>query len=200
MLQRVISISTRSKIYHKRGCPYIQKIKPDEKRTVDIDDPRYRGYRACKYCGGVRGWARIFYKRPDRYDKEKRVKRCWFDKKTGYIFLKTAIGFWKAYFRQKDQKWLLFHLNYYDHSVSDKVLQNRKFHRQGDFRPTFEFDSLVNYIVSHDKNKEIAEKDYRKLPQKTKKQKKIFKYYKKKKRRDYNRRMDKLFESIKTRK
>ena len=84
--------------------------------------------------------------------------------------------------------------------MSDKVLQNRKVHRQRDFMPAIEFDSLVDYIVSHDRNKEIADRDYRKLPQKTKKQKKIFKYYKRKKRRDYNKRMDQLFESIKTRK
>ena len=200
MLMRVVSTDKSCRVYHKKGCPYAEKINPKKRITVDIDRRENRKYRACKYCGGTEGWVKVFGKRPERKGKERRIKRCWYDKHSGYIFLKTNVGFWKAYWRMRDQKWLLFHLNYYDKTLSDKILQTRKFHRQRDVRPCVEFDSLVDYIVDHDRNKEIAEKDYRKLPQKTKKQKKIFKYYKKKKRRDYNRHMEQLFESIKVRK
>ena len=201
MLIRIVSLASKQRIYHKDGCPYISKMGKQFKKCVDIDKQQYRKYRACKYCGGNRGWARIFHKRPEREYKEKGIT-CWYENDHGfeYIYLRTKVGLWKAYWKREDQRWLLFHLNRYDPEKSSKELMRGKFHRQGDVPPSPEFDALVNYIASHDRNKAIASVDYRKLPQKTKQQKKIFKHYKKKADRSYKKHMDKLFESIKSRK
>ena len=199
MLLRIVSLASPKKVFHKPGCPYISKIHSDSKRTADMNLPRWQHYRPCKYCGGMRGWARIFHKRPDRQDKERGLD-CYYDKKTDMVFIRSNVGFWKIYWQAKEQKYLLFHLNHFVPEVSPNKLMRWKFHRQGDVSPTPEFDSLISYISSHDKNKAIAMKDYRKLPQKTKKQQKIRKHYERKAKRDYYKRMNKLFEQIKTRK
>ena len=200
MKMRVISLISKQRVYHKDGCPYVNKISKRFKKMVDIDKAEYKRYRPCKYCVGLRGWDRIFHKRPYRRDKEKGIT-CWYDDRTGYIFLKTKVGFWKVYWKESIQRFLLFHRNgELDPEKSNRDLMRSRFHRQGDVSPTPDFDSLVNYISSHDKNKAIAEIDYRKLPRKTKQQKKIYKHYAKKAKRDYHKRMNALFNSIKTRK
>ena len=200
MKLRLISLTSKQKVYHKDGCPYVAKISKKFKKTIDIEKPEYKRFRPCKYCGGMRGWAKIFHKRPNRHSQEKSID-CWYDDRTGYIFMKTKVSLWKVYWKAAIGRFLLFHKNgELDPDKSNRELMRENFHRQRDVSPTPEFDSLVNYIVSHDRNKEIANKDYRKLPQKTKKQKKIYRHYSKKAKRDYYKRMDELFDSIKTRK
>ena len=199
-MNRIISLKTQQRVYHKDGCPYVAKISGKFKKWVNIELPQYKYYRPCKYCGGMRGWARIFHKRPERESKEKGID-CIYHEKSGCILMKTKVGFWKVYWQPQTKRFLLFHKNgELDPTKSIRDLLHENFHRQGDFKPSIDFDSVTNYIANHDKNKEIAEKDYRKLPQKTKKQKKIFKHYASKARRDYAKRMDALFDSIKTRK
>lgn len=200
MKLRTISLTSKQKVYHKDGCPYVEKIGKKFKKKIDIEKAEYRNYRPCKYCGGMRGWAKIFHKRPWRYSQEKHID-CWYDDRGGYIYMKTKVGCWKVYWKAAIGRFLLFHKNgQLDPERSNRQLMNENYHRQNDVSPTPEFDSLVNYIVSHDKSKEIADQDYRKLPQKTKKQKKIYKHYAKKAKKDYRKRMDALFEQIKTRK
>lgn len=195
MLSRVISLISKQRVYHKDGCPYVSKISDKFKKFVDVEKREFKKYRPCKYCGGMRGYARIFHKRPSRRKYEKGIN-CWYDDRTGYIFMKTNIGFWKVYWKPSTSRLLLFHRNGENENKSNRELMNGKFHRQTDVGPTDNFDSLVSYISSHDRNKEIASKDYRRLPRKTKQQKRIYNHYRKKANRNYRKHMDKLFESI----
>lgn len=197
---RMISRAAKKKVYHKPGCPYISKIREDSKRTIDIRDRLYRDYRPCRYCGGIRGWARIFHKRPERRGKEHAID-CIYDDRSECLFLKTAVGFWKLYWQPQKQRFLLFHKNgELDPKRSIRQLMNENFHRQGDAGATADFDAMVNYIYSHDKTKAMAKKGLKNLPQRSKKQKKIYKHYAKKAKKDYYKRMDQLFEAIKIRK
>ena len=59
-----------------------------------------------------------------------------------------------------------------------------------------QFDSLVQYIFQHDRDKEIAADDYRKLPQQTKKQKQYFRHHKKMAEKAKRKRLDELFKQI----
>lgn len=112
-MMRIISLISQSNVYHKDGCPYVSKISGKYKKWVNVNDRRYRKFRECQYCGGFRGHARVFGKRPERYSKEKKVS-CYYEKTTGYIYLKTDIGFWKIVEKRDTKKLLLFHLNRFD--------------------------------------------------------------------------------------
>lgn len=195
-MMRIISLISPNKIFHKDGCPYVSKISNQHKKWINTYDRRYRKYRECEYCGGFHGYARIFGKRPVRRSKEKNVS-CYYEKSTGYIYLKTDIGFWKIVQKYDTKRFVLFHLNCFDPSKKAKEMMKDRFHRQGDVSPTDDFDSLVNYIVAHDKSKKIIADDYRKLPRKTPKEKRYYEKAKRKAKRQQNKRIDDLFESIK---
>lgn len=194
-MMRIISLISPGNVYHKDGCPYVQKISGKYKKWVNVNDRRYRKYRECKYCGGIRGYARVFGKRPERHSKEKKVS-CYYEKATGYIYLKTDIGFWKIVYKQDTKRFLLFHLNRFDPSKKVKEMMKDRYQRQNDVGPSDNFDSLVNYIVAHDKSKKIMADDYRKLPHKTFKEKKYYEKAKQKAKRQESKRMEELFESI----
>lgn len=195
MFQRVISLVSENKVYHKPGCPYIAKIHKDYRKCVDIDDPKFKRYRACKYCGGVRGWAKVFHKRPGRRKEEERM-RCWYDEEWNDLYIKTWCGFWKLRWFEKDQHFGLYHRNQFDPELSDFELMKGPFHRQKDMNSHPQFDSLVHYIFQHDRDKEIAADDYRKLPQQTKKQKQYFRHHKKMAEKAKRKRLDELFKQI----
>lgn len=195
-MMRIISLISQSNVYHKDGCPYVSKISGKYKKWVNVNDRRYRKFRECQYCGGFRGYARVFGKRPERHGKEKKVS-CYYEKATGYIYLKTDIGFWKIVEKRDTKKLLLFHLNRFDPNKTVKEMMRDRYHRQNDVGPSDNFDSLVNYIVSHDRNKKIIADDYRKLPRKTPQDKKYYEQAKRKAKRRESKRIDELFASIK---
>lgn len=198
MMYFYVSTLSRKKVYHKDGCPYISKIGSKYKRKINPDAKRYQDWRECKYCGGTRGYARVFHKRPYRHSIEKKC-RCYWEHGTDNLYISTKLGFWKIYLKHDpfSRRWLLFHANHYDREKSINQMMHSAYHRQRDVGPTDNIDSIVSYIVSHDKNKEIASYDYRKLPKKTKQQKKYYESAKKKARREYAEHMNQLFNSIK---
>ena len=72
------------------------------------------------------------------------------------------------------------------------------YHRQNDVLPTESLLKLIHYIVEHDKARNIILEDYKKLPQRTKKQKRYYKKAEQKARRLQIRRVDMLLDSLKT--
>ena len=70
------------------------------------------------------------------------------------------------------------------------------FHRQADVKPARAIESIIEYIIAHDKAKVIIMDDYRKLPKATKKQKKYYYAAERKQRRTDTRRIDFLFAAL----
>lgn len=194
-MKYMISTVSDSKVYHKDGCPYIKKISKGHGRWVNVNSPLYKNYKPCKYCGGIQGWARIFHKRPDHESEEARMD-CWYDDEKGFLFIRTWIGFWKLYWKDNLQEFVLFHKNWFEPEMSKKKLMRGPFHKQWDMQSSKNFDNLVHYIYGHDRNKEIAADDYRKLPQNTKKQKQHYKHHKKMAEKAKAKRLDELFKEI----
>jgi len=199
MFQRIISLVSENKVYHKDGCPYIAKIHKDYKKLVDIDSPKYKKYRACKYCGGIKGWAKIFHKRPGHKKEEERMT-CWYDDDHGDIFVKTWCGFWKLRWFEEDQHFGLYHRNKFDPELSDFELMKGPFHRQRDMNSSPKFDDIIHYIFGHDRDKEIAAEDYRKLPRQTKKQKQYYRHHRKAAEKAKHKRIDEIFKKLDSRK
>ena len=201
----MISTVSENKVYHKDGCPYIKKMRRGHKKWVSLEELKKKAYHPCSLCGGVRGWAKIFHKRPQRESEEKRLE-CWYDDAEftvgddtiyqEYLYILSSVGFWKLYWKDDIKQFILFHRNWLDPGTSRKDLVKGPFHRQWGVSSTENFDAIVNYIHSHDRNKEIAAEDYRKLPRNTKRQKRHYKHHKKMAEKAQARRLDELFKEI----
>lgn len=72
------------------------------------------------------------------------------------------------------------------------------YHRQADVPADDSLLKLVHYIEEHDRAKRIIIEDYRRLPQRTKKQRKFYKKAEQRDRRMQIRRVDMLLDSLKT--
>lgn len=112
------------------------------------------------------------------------------------LFIRTEFGFWKIY--QMDRGFVLYHCSKYDRTKTFEALMHDVFHRQCDVLAYESLFKLINYIVEHDRAKRIILEDYKKLPQRTKKQKKYYKKAEQRARRLQIRRVDMLLDSLKT--
>lgn len=116
------------------------------------------------------------------------------------LYVRTGIGCWKIFYKEPIGRYVLFHRNEYDKSISLEQAASGIYHRQTDVKPTSSLHRLINYIVEHDKAKLIIMDDYRKLPKATARQRK---YYRQAERKVKNRerrmariRLDDLFRQI----
>ena len=119
-----------------------------------------------------------------------------YDDKTSTFYLRTGIGFWKFYWKDEADGYLLYHLNAFDPDTPTESMNQGHFHRQKDFAANESIEKIVKYIADHDRAKAIIADDYRKLPKSTKKQKKYYKQAKKRAQREENDRVDRLFALI----
>ena len=174
----IISKRKGSNIYHETWCPYAKKIQLKYRRNVDIETAKECGYKECRYCGGMHGTYKTLIRDPGSYGKMRRKFAISYDRKDNALCFRSDIGFWKILRNNVTGKMYLYHLNKSNFSpnVSDKYLMRRLFHRQTDVAPTSNLARIIQYIYEHDKAKRMMwDGDYRKLPQKTKKQKQYYK-------------------------
>lgn len=190
----VISKRRGAITYHDPNafCPYVKRISKKNRRYLPDYIAKKKGYCKCKFCMSLRG---IAYKYRQRgYD-------CMYDKVSNSICIRTDISFWKAIWYEDEEAFHLFHMNAYGYknfnpNLPSRVLVGGRFHRQTDVPPKATLDSIINYILAHDKNKKIIMDDYRKMPKNTAKQRKYYKQAKKRKRRDELRRLDHIFKQL----
>lgn len=189
------AVAKKNRIYHKDGCMYAKRIKYDHVMRIPLENAVDKGYCMCKYCAGLKGDVRVQKKSLERRNK-KNSMQFHYDQATDTLFVATNIGFWKIYWKEEIQSYLLYHRNEYNKNISLETAMYGDFHRQGDVRPTDMLNSLLDYIHAHDTSKVIIADDYRKLPQKTKKQKKYYKCAERKARRKQAFRLDMIFASL----
>lgn len=185
----------KNKIYHRCGCIYASRIKPDNRKEMSVDVAERKHYHACKYCAGLRGDVNV-HKNAIATWSRKRNMQFHYHKLSDTLYIQTEVGFWKVFQRKEGGDYLLYHRNTYspDMCFNDAICGD--FHRQHDVKPKKSMEKLVEYITAHDRAKVIIMDDYRKLPKSTKRQKK---YYKVAERRDMEqaiRRLDSIFETL----
>ena len=187
-MEYVLSLATNKKhvVYHTEACPYAKRIKYKNKMMISSRQISSAGYEPCACCNN-----------DSRYLKP-RVK---FFKGKGYsdleikqvgnyvVYVRTNVGFWKV-FLAEDRDYILFHRNVYEKEKSFDELIIGSYHRQSDVKGTSSLERIFNYIREHDKAKVIMDEDWRKLPTRTKKQKK---YYKSAEKRDKKRQVRNVF-------
>ena len=191
----IISECKGSKIYHRPGCHYVEHISPIHRLIRSEKKVIRKGYCACKYCGGPDGLHRINRKALREAVAESKMV-SFYDDTTSTFYIRTDIGFWKFFWKDESEGYLLYHLSTFDSNLSSEDLMHRHFHRQRDFSVTESMESIIKYIEAHDKAKKIIADDYRKLPKTTKKKKNYYKSAKKKAMRQESDRVDRLFALI----
>lgn len=192
----IVSDTSRRKVYHRSGCIYASRIKSAHHMTMRVPEAARHGYHECACCGGLKGAVRVSRTVLDKTGHDLAFEYL-YDEGSDTLFIRTEMGFWKI-FQVKGTGFLLYHCSNYDRSKKFEALMHDYFHRQCDVQPDESLLKLVHYIEEHDRAKRTIAEDYRKLPQRTKKQKKYFKKAQQKARRMQIRRVDMLLDSLKS--
>ena len=184
------AVAKKDRIYHKMGCIYARRIKNINRKCIPDKDTRKEDCN-CKYCGGLKGDVRLLAK----YMNKKNITFK-YDAWSDTFYLCTDLGFWKIYWKEEERGYLLYHKNTYNKQMEFESAKHGNFHRQKDVKPNASLNSLVDYIIAHDKSKEIIFDDYKKLPQRTKRQKKYYKIAERKVHRHNANRVDNIFKFL----
>lgn len=184
--------SKDKRVFHKMGCIYARRIKEENRREMSTQQAAKRHICSCKYCGGFAGDVRVHKKAFKTWERKYHMKFT-YRKNTDTLYIQTENGFWKAFMKPGEDKYLLYHRNTFNSELSAHALENGEFHRQSDVKATESLEKFVDYIDKHDKAKKIISIDYRMLPQTTKKQKKYYRSAERKAKRHEARRLDMIF-------
>lgn len=164
----------RHRIYHRLGCIYAKRIKPDNKIELSAEQARRRNYHECKYCAGLAGDVKVHKDSLATWEWKHKMQFA-YQKTTDTFYIQTEVGFWKIFVKEDFGKYLLYHRNTFSKEMNFRQAINGDFHRQKDVVPTESMEKIVEYIIAHDRAKLIIMDDYRKLPRTTRRQKKYYK-------------------------
>jgi len=180
-------------IFHKSKCFYTNKITYSNLKILDSNYVRNHKYHTCKYCDGFVGDMRIYKRYMEEKSQEGKIKFYPnYNKET--LFVETNVGLWRLYRDSENCTYVLYHHNYFKPGMSvEDAMAGRHFHRQSDVKETENLEKIFEYIIAHDKAKEIIADDYRNLPKTSKQQKKYYRQAKNRDRRKQVRRVDQLF-------
>ena len=190
----IISDHSTSKVYHLAGCPHAARIKYQNRMEISRERANVLGYRRCKCCGNLKDTIRVLTTNIEFLGTGREMDVT-YQPKTDTVYIRTKIGFWKTFWKD-DAGLLLYHLNRYDSSKSAEELSHAAFHRQQDVKATESLEKILSYIEKHDQAKEIIADDYRKLPQKTAKQRKYYRQAESRNRRSQVNRIFAIFSEI----
>lgn len=198
-MEVLLSISTpkTKRVYHKQGCIYEKKIKYANRMSVSKEIAEQNGYHECKYCAGLRGEIRVKSFENAKWNRKENLEIT-YEARTDTVYVTTEAGAWKI-FMNRYGKYVLFHMNKFSSDMSFYEIKSADYHCQSDVKATSSFEKMIRYIVEHDKAKIIIMDDYRKLPQKTKRQKKYYRQAKRKNRTRQKLKMDAIFASLESR-
>lgn len=202
----IVSRNSKKKIYHYDYCPYAKRIDRKYRREISERKAKSKGYTECQWCGGLHGVYLQSTMIEDMYgERQRKAVKIGYDTKEKALYFRTNIAFWKLVKSWNTNNLLLFHLNEesFDPNFTNRKLLNGKFHRQTDVPGFDNFDKIrgiVNYIYEHDKAKRIMTDDWKKLPKKTKQQRKYYEQARRKDRHRKLKRIDELFKEIERRK
>lgn len=188
-------IDKKQRIYHRSGCIYARRIKLDNRLEMSTEQAEKYHYHECKFCAGLCGDVNVHKAEIAAWSRKKNMKFI-YQKESDTLYIQTEIGFWKVFMKEELGEYLLYHRNSYSAGMKFNEAIYGDFHRQRDVKATESIEKLVEYIIAHDRAKITIMDDYRKLPKRTKKQKKYYKLAERKDRRNTMRRLDSIFSSL----
>lgn len=193
MGMRIMSRESPNKIYHRPECRYAGRIRKKNRIQMNWEDAEWKGYCPCRFCDGMDFLYKLEKEQIESYAEQFNIDVDLKDKK---IYIRTDVGCWKILYKIGKQRFILLHRNYVNGRISLEDAEKAPFHRQGDMPESGSIMKYLKYIKEHDKFKQNAPKDYRDLPQSTKRQKLYYKTAKKREEKRSARRLDSLFQLI----
>lgn len=192
-----VNSPTAKRVYHKPGCIYERRIKDANRTSVSKETAERKGYHECRYCAGREGRVGADSSEVIRWKFRENVEII-YEQRTDTSFVITENSVWKIFLNRRG-KYVLFHMNKYSKGMSFYEIKRAAYHCQSDVKATDSFGKIIHYIIEHDKAKQIIMDDYRKLPQKTKKQRKYYRQAERKHKHKQRFRIDAVFASLERR-
>ncbi|MCR5746429.1 MAG: hypothetical protein K6G03_01865 [Lachnospiraceae bacterium] len=193
-MRAYISDTGRSKVYHISGCPYEKRIAYKNLIVMNVTQARKAGLHACTCCSGLKGYMKYHGESIETYALENDLKYK-YDEDSDTLYIKTDMGFWKIFYVEH-LGFCLNHANRFDINKTIYELSKGEFHKQRDTKPAESPMKHIVYLTEHDRAKKIINDDYRKLPQKTKRQRKYYKIAKRREPYRQARRVDDIFRQL----
>lgn len=171
----VASKSARSKVFHYPSCKFVSTILKDNLITFkNKDEARKKGYRHCVYCSRIIKYYEENKKEIDSFIKSNGLK-MYIDDDSMYI--DNIFYSWKITISPTGYNVILYHANtetYNSLKVKNGHFQHN-YHLQK-YKDAPDIMHILQYIVNHDNWKISSLDNYKKMPKRTKRQKK--EYYK----------------------
>ncbi len=146
--QKMISVASRDKIYHRDGCPYIDRIKGKNSLVVLKKEAKKMGYRPCKCCNS----ADFQYKHEQTVIKKyAKANHMELQRLRNHLFVKTEMGIWKIVYLKDVEKFILYHGNNGSYETPIREADKAYYHRQMDQKEVETVLELLKYIQCHDR-------------------------------------------------
>lgn len=193
MCKMIISKGSSEMVYHHPECRYAKRIYKRNAKKISRYDAEEKGYRSCKCCNNIRF---LYQQELDEISRYKEDNQLDVDFMDGEVYVRSDVGCWKIHYRKREQKYILFHRNYVKGRIALEEVEKAPYHRQKDMSESRRIMQYLRYIYEHDKFVQYGPKDYRQMPQKTRKQKYYYQAAKHRQERQSARRVDYLFRLI----
>lgn len=187
---RIMSRESLNMVYHRPECRYARRICKKNQIRMKWEDAERKGYCPCKRCDGIDFLYKMEKEKIEKYAEQFHIDVDFKDRK---IYVRTDAGCWKIIYKIRNQKFILLHRNYVNGRIDLEDADKAPFHRQGDMSEAGSIMKYLRYIKEHDEFKQNAQKDYRKLPQDTKRHKMYYRTAKKREEKQSAKRLDALF-------
>lgn len=175
----VASKTTRTKIFHYPSCRFVTTIFKDNIITFkDKDEARANGYRHCTCCSRIIKYYEENKKEIDNFLKLNGLKMYIED---DAMYIDNTFSSWKIIVSPSGYNIILYHANT-EHYNKLKISNGHfihEYHLQK-YRGIPDIIHMLQYIVDHDNWKINSLDDYKKMPKRTKRQKREYELAKKK--------------------
>ncbi len=138
----IAEMSMRSKIYHRAGCRYINRIDAEFLTALDMDDEKIKDYRPCKCCCTLKN----IYKPLEPQiiglfaEAEIAIKE---DK--DHLLVNTPLYNWRVDFESSDQSFKLYNGKW------NEYLQKHTWIRWTECESTIDLQSVMQFIANEEK-------------------------------------------------
>lgn len=191
----IVDMNPENKLFHSVRCLNALVLPEERKGIVTKHEALEMGFCACPDCHSLTGAYDIHVGELYYLEEKEGVEIRYLDNKDT-LFIRTDVGFWKIFAYQDTGDFALFHRNCYDKDATFLRLTYGNFHRQHDAKQTDSLMKLIYYVINHDKAKKIIAEDYRKLPQRTRRERKYYRIARNRNRKQQIYRVDALFRQI----
>ena len=190
MGMRLLSMESKSMVYHRPECRYARKVYKRNRMQMTWEEAEHHGYRPCKCCDGINFIYKLDEESIQHYAKQNNMD---VDLKDNKVYVRTDVGCWKIIYKKGMQQFILLHRNFVKGRIGLDEVESGAYHRQGDIAQAGSIMKYLKYIQKHDEFKQSMPEDYRQMPQDTKRQKAYYNAAKKRADRRSARRLDNLF-------